>query len=294
MKKLKIKQKIGIFIIFAIILGYFSLFINQQGEYIIITQFGKPVRIIKEPGLYLKMPGFLNTINRFDAKMDIFKTNPVQMLLGDKNPIIITTFVVWAIDDPLLFFQALGVSELAINKLNDMINSEVSENLAFYNLDNIVHTDPENVKIKEIENRVRVSADEKARESYGIRIVNVGIRRINYPSIVADAVYNRMKAEREKEAKRIRAEGIEEATKIRAETDRLVSEILSQARKEAEIIKGEGDYKASLIIGEAYSQDREFFELIKTLEALERIINEKSVMVLSTDNFLFRILNNNE
>ncbi len=287
-------KKVLIVIVLLALLLYFSAFINQQGEYAVITQFGKPVRIIKEPGIYLKLPGFLNTVNRFDARMDIFKTNPVQLLLGDKNPIIITAFVVWAIDDPLLFFQAIGYKDLATGKLNDMINSELSEKLSFYTLDNIVNTDRENVKITEIEQKVTSSSNSKTVKNYGIKIISVGIRRINYPSIVADAVYNRMKAEREKEAKRVRAEGIEEATKIKAETDRLVSDIISQAKKDAEIIKGEGDYQASLIIGEAYSKDREFFELLKSLESIEKAINEKSVLILSTDSFLFKILKGRE
>jgi len=288
-------MKKGIIItLLLMIMFYFSVFINQQGEYIVITQFGKPVRIIKEPGIYLKLPGLLNTVNRFDAKMDIFKTNPVQLLLGDKNPIIITAFVVWSIDDPLLFFQAIGIKDLATSKLNDMINSELSEKLSLYTLDNIVNIEKDKVKISEIEEKVALSSNNKAVENYGIKIISVGIRRINYPSIVADAVYNRMKAEREKEAKRVRAEGIEEATKIKAETDRLVSEIISQAKKEAEIIKGEGDYQASLIIGEAYSRDTEFFELLKSLEAIEKAVSEKSVILLSTDSFLFRILKNRD
>lgn len=272
------------------ILIYFSTFINQKGEYIIITMFGKPVRIITCPGLYIKMPGFIHTVNRFDARQDIFKTNPVQMLLGDKNPIIITTFVIWKIDDPLIFFQALGARELAVNKLNDMINSELSEKLSFYSLDDIVNIEADKVRIAEIEKSVAISANEKTLQNYGINTISVGIRRINYPAIVAEAVYNRMKAEREKEAKRVRAEGIEEATRIRAETDRMVSEILSDANKQAEIIKGEGDYKASLIIGEAYGQDIELFELLKTLDALEKIINEDSIIILSTNNPLFRLL----
>jgi len=279
-----------VLIILLALLAYSSLFVVKAGQCVIITQFGKTIRVIQEPGLYLKLPWILHTVNRLDARMNTFKTNPIQLLLGDKNPIIMTLYVVWAIDKPSVFFEAIGSKDLAVSKINDMINSELSEKLSAYKLDNIINVNQDKVKIAELEERMQASADNKARKNYGIRITSIGVRRINYPAIVAEAVYNRMKAEREKEAKKFRAEGVEESTKIKAQTDRMVAEIVSGAKKEAEKIKGQGDYEASLVYGKAFAKDRAFFELLKSLEALRTVINEKSVLILSTDNYLFELL----
>lgn len=289
-----LKKAIIIFIIAIILIIYLSAFKVNENECVIITQFGKPVRTINEAGLYFKLPGFLQNINRFDKRINVFKTQVIQLLLGDKNPIIITCYVCWKIHKPLTFFESLSNSENAIQKLGDMINSQLGNILGDYTIDNIINTEPEQVKLKEIEEKMLENANIKIKREYGIEVVKVGICRLEYPTIVSDAVYERMKSERAKEANKYRAEGKEEAEKIKAETDKMVSEILAEAYKQSQIIKGEGDKESIRIYADAYNKNVEFFEFIKSLEAYKEILKDKSTLILSTDSDLFKYLNMKE
>lgn len=263
--------------------------VNEQ-EYAIITQFGKPVRIVEEAGLYFKLPAFLQNINRVDKFVKNFTTQPIQLLLGDKNPVILTCYVCWQIEDPLSFFESLSTNLIAAQKLGDMVNSQLGGVLGDYTINNIINTQTEMVKLEEIENIIIENANKNTRESYGIKIVSLGIRRILYPSIVAESVYERMRAEREKEARKFRAEGKEEASKIQASTDKQVAEILSDAYKQSEIIKGEGDKRAMEVYADAYSKNPDFFEYSKSLETYCDILKDKSTVILSTDSDLFKFL----
>jgi len=269
---------------------YLVTFTVSEREYVVVTQFGKPTRTISASGLNWKWPGFLETVNRVDRRIHTFTTQPIQLLLGDKNPIVLTSYVCWRVRDPLLFFQSLVNTEIARQKLGDMVNSQLGSVLGDFSLANIINTAPEQVKLSAIENRILEDTNRKAQSKYGLEIIQVGIRRIAYPTIVADAVYNRMRSEREKEAMKYRAEGREQATKIRAKADREVTEILAEAYKKAQILKGEGDQQALKIYSAAYGKDREFFEFTRSMEVYRDILGEQSTLILSTDTELFRYL----
>jgi len=288
------KNKLIIYVMLLLFasLVYFSVFTIDEKSFAVITQFGKPVRVIAEAGLYFKLPGFMERVNRLDRRIDIFKTQPIQLLLGDKNPLILNSYVCWRIYKPLLFFQSLITPDIAKQKLSDMINSLFGSTLGDYTIGNIINTDATQVKLQEIESKIMKGADEKSREKYGIEIISVGICRINYPSIVANSVYERMKAEREKEAKKYRAEGREEASKIIAKTDKEVVGIRAYAYKKAEIIKGKGDKESIKIYAEAYGEDPELFDFLKSLQALKEILKNKSVLVLSTESEVLKYLGN--
>ena len=277
-------------LILIIFLFTTAFYIVDEKEYAVVTQFGKPVRIIKKAGLYFKLPSFLQNINRFDKVVKNFTTQPIQLLLGDKNPVILTTYVCWQVEHPLTFFESLNTNQIAEQKLGDMVNSELGSVLGDFTINDIINTKAEEQKLEEIENSIFENANEKVKENYGIKIVSLGIRRILYPSIVANSVYARMRAEREKEAKKFRAEGKEEASKIRAQTDKEASELLASAYKQAEIIKGEGDKEAMEIYGNAYSKNIDFFEYSKLLETYSEILKEETTLILSTDSDLFKFL----
>lgn len=278
----------------AIILGgvYMSSFTVSEREYVILTQFGKPAGTIKTAGFNWKRPGFLETANRIDRRIHTFTTQPIQLLLGDKNPIVLTTYICWRVQEPLLFFQSLVNTDIATQKLGDMVNSQLANALGDFKLGNIINTDPSEAKLNTLEERILKNTNVGAQGKYGIEVVQVGVRRIAYPAVVADAVYNRMRSEREKEAMKFRAEGREEATKIKAMADREVTEILAEAYKQAEILKGEGDQKALKIYSDAYGKDREFFEFTKSMETYKSILGRKSTLIISTDSDIFRYLNN--
>lgn len=283
----------GIFalaIVVAALLVRYSTFTVAAGEAAILTQFGKPVATITEPGLRWKLPGFLQRVNRMDARTEVFNTQPIQLLLGDKNPLIATTFIAWRVADPLLYFRSLARPEVARQKLGDMVISALGASLADYALEDILNPDPKRVKLEELERLLLRATAPHARDKYGIETQRVGFRRVSYPAIVADAVYNRMRAEREKEARKYRAEGTEAAARIEAATDKEVSQILAEAYKQAEIAKGRGDQEAARIYAQAYGRDPEFFEFLKSLDLYRAALTEKSTLILSTESELFKYL----
>ncbi|MBW1684079.1 MAG: protease modulator HflC [Deltaproteobacteria bacterium] len=290
------KKAVIILTVLAAVIALLSLclFTVAAGEAAVVTQFGKPVATITEPGLRWKLPGFLHRVHRFDARVEVFNTQPIQLLLGDKNPIIITTYVAWRIDDPLLYLRSLVRRQTAQEKLSDMVVSALGASLAEYTLDQIINARPEQVKIAELERRVLDNTAAQARDKYGVEVVRVGVRRLSYPAIVAEAVYSRMRAEREKEARKYRAEGTEAAAKIEAATDKEVSGIMAEAYKQAEIVKGQGDQAATRIYAEAYAKDPEFYDFLKSLELYRKAFKPGTTLILSSDSELFRYLDSPE
>jgi len=277
---------------FMLLIVAASAYTVSESEYVVVTRFGKPVKTLHDAGFNWKLPGFIDRVNRIERRIKTFTTQPIQLLLGDKNPIVMTCYICWRIEEPLLFFQSLLTADIAIQKLGDMANSQLGNALGDYSLNNIINIDSSQVKILDLEKRIKENTNILSREKYGIEVVQVGIRRIAYPTIVADAVYNRMRSEREKEAMKFRAEGREEATKIKARTDREVTEILAEAYKEAQMLKGEGDRNAFKIYSEAYGKDEEFFEFTKSMEVYKDILNQQTTLVLSTDLEIFKYLDN--
>jgi len=287
---MKTKLLLLTIIVITLILARYSLFTVNEKEFVVVTRFGKPVRTLEHAGLYFKRPGFLETVNRIEKRTKVFKTQPIQLLLGDKNPLIITCYICWKISDPLMFLQSLTSSDIVEQKIGDMVNSLLGSTLGDYSIENIINVRPEMVKLEEIEAGIMAESKQKAMEKYGIKIIDVGIRRLAYPEIVTQSVYNRMRAEREKEAKKYLAEGKEEAAKIEAQTDKEVAQIIAEANKEAEILKGQGDKEAMGIYAEAYGRDAGFFEFTKSLEACSEILKKKSTLILSTESEIFKYL----
>lgn len=283
---------ISLLIVIGLGFVYVSSYTVSESEYVILTQFGKPSGAIKTAGFNWKWPGFFETVNKFDRRIHIFTTQPIQLLLGDKNPIVLTSYICWRIQEPLLFFQSLANIDTATQKLGDMVNSQLGNALGDFKLTNIINTDPSEVKLIALEKNILKNINLGAKEKYGIEVIQVGIRRIAYPAVVAEAVYNRMRSEREKEALKFRAEGREEATKIKAKADREVTEILAEAYKQMQILKGKGDQKALKIYSDAYGKDKEFFEFTKSMEIYKDILNGKSTLIMSTESDVFKYLNN--
>ena len=276
--------------ILAALLTYLSLFTVAENELVILTRFGRPARIIETAGLQIKLPGFFEKINRFNKRSDLFETQPTQLLLGDKKPIIISCYVLWKIYDPLLFFQAMGQTSNAVLKLGDIVNSKLSIVLADYTIDNIINTDARKVLLDEIEEQITETANKNSIRQYGIKIQRTGVKRLAYPSVVINSVYERMRSERIKEADKIKAEGYEAAEKISIEAEKQAQEIKAKAQKQALILKGEGDKQAMEIYTKAYGEGGEFFTFLRSLETYGSILGKDTTLILSTDSELFKYL----
>jgi membrane protease subunit HflC len=261
-----------------------ALFQVPQWMQAIVVQLGEPVRIVQEPGLYLKLP-FVQTVLYFDKRLLEYDASPKELLTKDKQQLVVDNYVRWRIADPLQYYRTLRTEAGAQSRLDDVVYSNLRETLGRHTLRDVV-----NEKRAALMQEVTSTSDTKARE-YGIEIVDVRIKRADLPEKNELNVFNRMRTERERQAKKFRAEGDEEARKIRSEADKQVQILLADARQRAEVTRGEGDAVAVKIFADAYGRDPEFYELVRTLEAYRNTIGEGTTLILSPQSDFFRLLN---
>ncbi len=270
--------------ILAVITALTTIFTVDETEQVVILQFGKPMRTIKEPGLNFKLPVPFQSASFFDNRLLEYDVPPEEVLSKDKKSLIIDNYVRWRIVDPLLFLQTVQAIPTAKTRLDDIVYSELRQELGTHDMDEII---TENREL--IMDKVTKASNEETRK-YGIEVIDVRIRRVDLPRENEASIYARMEAERKRQANKFRSEGEEEAQKIRATTDRDKTVILADAYKKAQEIRGKGEAKALDIYATAYSKDPVFYEFIRTLEAYEKVIDDKTTLVLPGDSKLFKKL----
>lgn len=259
-----------------------------EGQLAIVTQFGRPVAVVREAGLHLKRPW--QSRMALDGRLQSFNPPASELLTRDKKNLVVDSFVMWRIGDPQRFVQAVVDRSGAESRLQDIVKSELSIALGSHDLGSLVSTDAAQVKIAGLMGDVTSRCAGAARDQYGIEILDVRLRRINLPEENKESVFARMRAERERIARQYRAQGTREATRIKAEADRQKTEILARAYEEAEQTKGEGDAKSMAIYASAYNRDPRFYRLTRTLDAYKKFLNDKTTVVLSSDSELMRLL----
>jgi membrane protease subunit HflC len=203
---------------------------------------------------------------------------------------VVESFVAWRIESPSRFIETIGDTGAAEMRLHDIVWSALSASLGRHDLDSIVSVDTGSRRVGSMMDALLQTTEQEALAQYGIRVVDVRIKRVNLPEQNKQSVYARMRAERERIARQYRAEGEEQALRIRAEADRQREEILSVAYKEAERIKGEGDAESTRVYGAAYSRNPRFYKLLRTLESYKKILDDKTTAILSSDSELLRVL----
>jgi len=265
-----------------------TLFSVDETEYILVTQFGKPVRTIRTPGLHVKWP-FQNR-RRFDKRLQIYDPPASEFLTNDRKNLVVDNYVCWKIENPAQFLQTVYDVPGAENRLHDVVWAEVSAELGRVQMSDLVSAEPGEVHLTGLMDQVTAKCRKVAAANYGIEVVDVRIKRLNLPEQNKQSVFKRMRAERERMAKQYRAEGEEEATKIRADADKEREKILSEAYKQAEKIRGEGDAEAARIYAAAYGQDPKFFKLLRTLESYKKVLTKDTTVILSSDSELLRLL----
>jgi membrane protease subunit HflC len=264
-------------------LGASPLFVVDITQTAIVVQLGKPVRNVTEPGLYLKIP-FIQEVTYFDKRLLDYDSDAQDVITQDKKTLLLDNFAKWRITDPLKVYQAFQSQRGALQRLHDIIYSELRVELGRHDLLEIVSSSR-----AELMRVVTQRSNEKA-SVYGIEIQDVRIKRADLPEQNEKAVFARMQAERERQAKQYRAEGAEEAQKIRSEAEKDREIILAEAYKESEELRGGGDAKAFRIYADAYRQDPKFFEFTRTMEAYKKTFKDRSTVVMSPDSEFFRYL----
>ena len=275
------KFSIGILVLIALF-ALSTMIMVDETEQIVILQFGKPIRNIKEPGLNWKFPAPFQTSNSFEKRLLEYDVPPEEILSKDKKSLIIDNYVRWRIIDPLLFLQTVRAVPTAKTRLDDIVYSELRQELGTHDMVEIITETRELI----MEKVTKASNEETSK--YGIEVIDVRIRRVALPRENEASIYARMEAERKRQANKFRSEGEEEAQKIRAATDRDKTVILAEAYKKSQLIRGEGEAKALDIYAASYSKDSDFYEFTRTLETYEKVIDKKTTLVLPGDSKLFK------
>ena len=275
-----------------LVLSYLTFFSVRETEFVLVTQFGRPIRTVTEAGLNAKWP--FQTAIYFDRRLRVYNPRPSEFLTRDKKNIVVENYVVWKIQDPDRFVQTVGDPVSAEMRLHDIVWSGLSAALGTHDLDSIVGTEPDKVQASSLLDDLTALTGHAALEQYGISVVDVRIKRLNLPEQNKQSVYARMRAERQRIARQYRAEGEEQALSIRADADRQKEEILSVAYKQAENIKGQGDAESTRTYGQAYSKNPAFYKLLRTLESYKKILDDKTTAILSSDSELLRVLTKGE
>ena len=307
-------NRIGL--IAALVIGglfvlYQSIYVVNETEQVVITQFGKPIgEPVTEPGLKIKTP-FVQKANFFEKRYMEWDGDPNQIPTKEKKFIFVDSYARWHITDPLQFYKRLTNERGAQSRLDDIIDGETRDQVANHSLEEVVRNTNRQAdttaKISEmiedslasitvgrdkIQNIIQEKANEETKD-LGIEILDFRFKRINYVEEVRQRVYDRMKSERIRIADKFRSEGEGEASRINGEKERELNQIQSQAYKEAETIKGKADAEAARIYANAYNRSRQSVELysfIKSMETFDKTFDTSTTVILSTDSDLFKYL----
>ena len=297
--------------IIVIVLAVASAYVVDETEQVIVTQFGRVVGAPnKDPGLYFKLP-FIQSTNYFPKNLLQWDGDPGQIPTLDKTYIWVDTFARWKITDPIKFFQTVNNTVSARARLDDIIDPAVRNFITSYSLIETVRKsnrelDTFEIGLEDIQ-KDKTSADrittgreeitkgilEQAQpklDKFGIELVDVKIKRINYVEQVRKSVYGRMIAERKQIAEKFRSEGMGEARKITGEKERDLKQITSEAYRTAQELKGKADAESTKIYADAYGRDPEFYSFTKTLEIYNEALDENISLILSTDSEFLKYL----
>jgi len=264
-----------------------TLFVVKETEKAVVLQFGRLVQVISEPGLKWKIP-LAQEVRKFDSRVLTLDAQPESYYTLEKKRLIVDSYAKWRIDDVELYYKSTGGDEaVAENRLAARINDGLRNQVGKRELHDVVSGEREQLMMVLTE-----KLNAAVKQSLGIEVVDVRVKRIDLPPEVSDAVYNRMSAEREKLAREYRSRGKEEAEKIRADADRQVTILEAEAYRDAEHIRGDGDARASAVYAAAYNQDPEFYAFTRSLKAYEQAFaNQGDVMVLDPKSDFFKYLN---
>ena len=263
-------------IIILVLIGSQSIFIVNQTEKALVIQLGDPVDKVFGPGLHFKIP-LIQTVVRFDARVLDYEARAAEALTSDKKAIVLDNYARWRIIDPLQFYRSVRTIPGAQARLDDVVYSQLRAQVGRHSLTEVVSS-----------KRSGIMADVTRRASdimkeYGIEVVDVRIKRTDLPAENQRAIFGRMRAERERQAKQYRSEGEEESTRIRSDADRQRALILAEAAREAQMERGKGDAQAAAAYAEAYSKSPEFYAYQRWLEAMRKSFKDNSKMVLTNE-----------
>ncbi len=275
-------------LILAGIFALSSLFIVDQTEQALVLQFGQPRRVISKPGLWAKRP-FLENVIFYDNRLLDFEPPPEEVIASDQKRLVVDTYARYRITDPLLFYQSVATEAAVRARLNAMVSGSLRRVIGNVTLSSLLS--PQRAAIM-TQIRDEVAAQAK---SFGIDVVDVRIRRADLPPQNSQAIYARMRSEREQQAAQYRGEGAEAAQTVRANADRERTVLLAEAQRDGQRVRGEGDGESIRIYADAFGKDKEFFAFYRSMQAYrEALTGRNTSFVLTPDSGFFRFFEKEE
>ena len=283
-------MKLGKFLLPVIVVAgfaiYLSLFVVKEINQAIVLQFGDPKKVIVEPGLQVKIP-FIQNVVFLDRRILNLDAPPEEVIASDQKRLIVDAYARFKIIDPLKFYISVGDERVARSRLSTIINSRIRSVLGKQSLATLLSED-RTKQMAIIQEGVNAEA-----QNFGIEIIDVRIKRADLPQANSEAIFKRMQTEREREAKEFRAKGAEMAVTITSTADKEVTVLLANAKKQSEIMKGEGDGLRNKIFADAFGRDPEFFAFYRAMQAYETaLIGGDTSLILSPDSEFFKFFGN--
>lgn len=273
--------------IVVIILLLFSMFIVREGEYKVVLQFGEAVRIHQEPGIKFKIP-FVESTTTLPKYQMVYDSSPTSILTLDQKPIVVDNYTVWRIENPTNFLRTVQMVAAGEERIDAAVYNTVRRKLSELEYGAIISEETARGDLNaEITNEVSATLE---RDNYGIKIIDVRIKRTDLPEENKQSVFNRMISDRQSMAARYLSEGDEESRKITSKADRDARELLAQAESDSKKIIAEGEEEAARIYNESYGKDPEFYQLYRTLESYKTSFQGEPVIMMPIDSPYARIL----
>jgi membrane protease subunit HflC len=271
--------------VLAVISFNLFTFTVDETKTAVVRQFNRVVRVAEEPGLHFKVP-FIQSVTYLEDRILNYDIQPHEILTSDQKRMVIDNYAIWRIEDPQRFLETTGGRLVGgQTKIDDIVYSDLNNILAKHTLDEIV-SDQRTEYLQEVTELSRA----KLLDGFGIMLIDVRIKRADLPTEIEQAVFSRMRSEREREAAKLRAEGEEQAREITSTADKDVEIIIADANKDAEKVRGEGDAQALAIYAEAYNQDPDFYRFWRTLESYRIAFASNTRIILSSDSDYLRYL----
>ncbi|MGD1096506.1 MAG: protease modulator HflC [Bryobacteraceae bacterium] len=265
-----------------------------EGQAVLITRFGRPLRAATQPGLHWKLPWPIDQAVSLDMRRKVYEAGLTEMLTRDKKNIIARTFVVWRIGDPLTFTQAIGIEGGADDKLDGLMTNAAIGALGGHDLSALVSTNPDDLQVDQIESELLASTAPMALRNYGVTIEQIRLERIALPEANVTAVFDQMRAERRQFAARFQAEGEREASRIRSEAEVEAARITAKGAEEEARIRGESAAQVAKVYADAHRIDPELYRFTRSLESLNKLVTATTSLILRTDSEPFSLLQNKE
>jgi membrane protease subunit HflC len=261
-----------------------------EGQAVLVTRFGRPLRAATQPGLHWKLPWPIDSALLIDMRRRVYETGQTEMLTRDKKNIIARTFVVWRVGDPLAFTQAIGVQGGAEAKLDGLLTNAAIGTLGGHDLSALVSTNPTDLQVDQIESELLASTAPVAMRNYGVALEQIRLERIALPEENVTAVFDQMRAERRQFAAKYQAEGEQAASKIRSDAELEAARITAKGAEETARIRGESAAQVAKTYADAHRINPELYRFTRSMDSLDKLVTGNTSLILRTDSEPFSLL----